>query len=79
VHEPADPRRAAARRGGQFPEGEIARFIDGRFTISAHGSRDTPPGGAFRGFDPGIRDRRGGLAQAIPSLIEYLKSSQRKH
>jgi mono/diheme cytochrome c family protein len=32
----------AARRGGRFPEGEVARIIDGLSPLAAHGTRYMP-------------------------------------
>lgn len=75
---PADLTRIAARRGGVFPDAEIARTIDGRFELSAHGTREMPVWGQRFGADvpdPGVGESiaRGHIA----SLIEYLKSLQR--
>ena len=39
---PADLTRISARRGGKFPFGEMAKFIDGRTRIGAHGTREMP-------------------------------------
>jgi mono/diheme cytochrome c family protein len=74
---PADLTRIAARREREFPEGEIARIIDGRFDLPAHGTRDMPIWGArladeIPGFATGDEVARGRIA----SLIEYLKSLQ---
>ena len=68
--------RGAPRRG-QFPTSEIALFIDGRFEIPAHGSREMPVWGQRFGADvpdPGLGESiaRGNIA----SLVEYLKSIQ---
>ena len=76
---PADLTRIAARRGGSFPAGEIARFIDGRFALSAHGSREMPVWGERFGemipeSDIAEEITRGKIA----TLVEYLKSIQRK-
>lgn len=74
---PADLRRIAARRGGSFPDAEIARIIDGRFDIDAHGSREMPVwGNAFGADIP-----EGEVAESVTRgrlavLIEYLKSIQ---
>lgn len=78
VKRPADLTAIAARRGGAFPDGEIARFIDGRFELPAHGSREMPVWGQHFGAevpDPGVGESiaRGNIA----SLVEYLKSIQR--
>jgi mono/diheme cytochrome c family protein len=75
---PADLTAIAARRGGAFPAAEIARFIDGRFELPAHGSREMPVWGERFGEevpDPEIKDSiaRGNIA----CLVEYLKSIQR--
>jgi cytochrome c553 len=74
---PADLRRIAARRGGTFSDAEIARKIDGRFDIQAHGSREMPIWGGV--FSSDIPD--GDTAESITRgklavLIEYLKSIQ---
>jgi mono/diheme cytochrome c family protein len=78
VAKPADLTRIAARRGGSFPTAEIGRFIDGRFEIVAHGSREMPVWGqrfAESFPEPGVGEEvaRGNIA----SLVEYLKSIQR--
>jgi hypothetical protein len=39
---PPDLTRIAQRRGGNFPDAEIAAQIDGRTVVPAHGSRDMP-------------------------------------
>jgi len=74
---PADLTRIAARRGGVFPESSIARRIDGRFDLPAHGTREMPIWGTclgdeIPGFATGDEVARGRIA----SLVEYLKSLQ---
>jgi mono/diheme cytochrome c family protein len=74
---PADLTRIAAREGGVFPESAIAKKIDGRFDLPAHGSREMPIWGArlgdeIPGFATGDEVARGRVA----SLVEYLKSLQ---
>jgi mono/diheme cytochrome c family protein len=74
---PADLTRIAARRDGKFPDGEVAKFIDGRFDMSAHGSRDMPVWGdrlSENVPDAGVGESmtRGKIAV----LVEYLKSIQ---
>ena len=76
---PADLTKIAARRDGVFPEADIARWIDGRFDVVAHGSREMPVWG--RKFadhiaegvstDEVVRGR-------VLTLVEYLKSIQKK-
>jgi len=74
---PADLTRIAARRDGEFPRGEIARIIDGRFSIDAHGTREMPVWGdrfGERVAEPGLSEEvsRGMIAV----LVEYLASIQ---
>ena len=74
---PPNLRLIASRRGGRFPEGEIGRFVDGRFDIAAHGSREMPVWGTrFAEFIPelGIGDE---IARGrIWSLVTYLRTIQ---
>ncbi|MCX5737997.1 MAG: c-type cytochrome [Proteobacteria bacterium] len=76
---PADLTRIAARRGGQFPDADISRWIDGRFDAPAHGTREMPVWG--RQFQDAVGNRtdpdevvRGRLL----TLVEYLKTIQKK-
>jgi mono/diheme cytochrome c family protein len=74
---PADLRRIARRRGGTFPEAEIAAYIDGRTFIRAHGSREMPVWGErfaeqVGGGSVGEEVVRGHLLL----LVDYLKSLQ---
>lgn len=74
---PADLTRIAARRGGEFPEGEIARFIDGRFEVTAHGTREMPIwGSAFGAEIPESSIAEEIVRGKIAMLVEYLKSIQ---
>lgn len=75
--QPADLTRIAVRRGGSFPDGEIARKVDGRFALQAHGTREMPIWGKALGDD--IPDS--GIAEEVARgkilmLVEYLKSIQ---
>ena len=75
---PADLTRIAARRGGSFPEGEIARFIDGRFAVQAHGTREMPIWGQRLGEqipEAGVSEEV--VRGQISVVVEYLKSIQR--
>jgi hypothetical protein len=74
---PADLTRISARRGGRFPEGEIAQFIDGRFQLDAHGTREMPVWGEV--FSRDIPDAGSGESIArgqILVILEFLKSIQ---
>lgn len=78
---PADLTRIAARNGGTFPESDIARRIDGRFDIVAHGTSEMPVWGrkfmdpmaksADENTDAMVRGR-------ILTIVEYLKTIQKK-
>lgn len=75
---PADLTRIAARRGGEFPDAEIARFIDGRFAPTAHGTREMPIWG--RRFGEGIPESSVSeeiVRGRVLILVEYLKTLQR--
>ena len=74
---PADLTRIAARRGGSFPDGEIAKRIDGRFDASEHGARAMPVWG--RHFAENVPEAGVGESLArgkIAVLVEYLKAIQ---
>lgn len=73
----ADLTHIAARRGGEFPFGEIARFIDGRLPLQAHRSREMPVWGVEMNpelADPDIREEatRGN----VWALVFYLRTIQ---
>jgi hypothetical protein len=74
---PADLTRIAQRRGGHFPDADIAAQIDGRAMVAAHGSREMPVWGQrfgekFGGEAIGEEAVRGHLLV----LITYLKAIQ---
>ena len=74
---PADLTRIAARRGGRFPDDEVAAVIDGRSDVVAHGTRDMPIWGERFGDDATDPDEREPLTQGrVALLIAYLKSIQ---
>jgi hypothetical protein len=75
---PADLTRIAERRGGAFPTAEVARFIDGRFFPTAHGSREMPIWGErFGAWIPESSLSEEITRGRIVTLVEYLKSIQR--
>jgi len=74
---PADLTAIAKRREGEFPTGKIAQFIDGRFALPAHGSREMPVWGERFGSDVPDSDLGESISRGnIASLVEYLKSIQ---
>jgi mono/diheme cytochrome c family protein len=75
---PADLTRIAVRRGGVFPEGEMARFIDGRFDLPVHGTREMPIWGRRFGADiPEAELSEEVVRGNVAILVEYLKTLQR--
>jgi mono/diheme cytochrome c family protein len=74
---PADLTRIAARRGGDFPSGEVAEKIDGRFEVTAHGTREMPVWGVHLAT-PIAEDASGAeVARGrIDLLVEYLHAIQ---
>jgi len=74
---PADLTQIAARRGGRFSRGEIAQFVDGRFSVSAHGSREMPVWGEVFTREIPEADVAESIARGkVLVLVEYLKSIQ---
>lgn len=74
---PADLTHIAARRGGRFPDAEIAQFVDGRFTLAAHGSREMPVWGEVFTREIPESDVAESIARGkVLVLVEYLKSIQ---
>lgn len=74
---PADLRQIARRRGGSFPQGEVARHIDGRETTAAHGTREMPVwGDTLASAVPDEPERERRIARAIEMLVAYLEKIQ---
>jgi mono/diheme cytochrome c family protein len=75
---PADLTQIAARRGGSFPKGEIARFVDGRFAVTAHGTREMPVWGERLGEQIPEADVSEEVVRGqIGVVVEYLQTIQR--
>ncbi len=73
---PADLRLLSRRYGDPLPVDEIARFIDGRADIAAHGPRDMPVWGDqvwqySHGKGPSSQ-----VTSAVADLVAYLESIQ---
>jgi mono/diheme cytochrome c family protein len=71
---PANLRRLAERFGNPLPEDQVARYIDGRAEVKAHGLRDMPVWGARFHYESGADERR--VRQWIGDLLAYLQSIQ---
>ena len=70
---PANLRRLSERFGNPLPEDQIARFIDGRAEVEAHGPRDMPVWSAR--FYAETQDANAVKAR-IAELVAYLQSIQ---
>ena len=71
---PANLRRLSERLGNPLPEDQIARFIDGRVDIRAHGPRDMPVWGNRFYEESGGNERQ--AQKRIAELAAYLQSIQ---
>ena len=70
---PANLRRLSERFGNPLPENQVARFIDGRVEVKAHGPRDMPVWGA-RFFAETHNEST--VRARIAKLVAYLQSIQ---
>ena len=72
-----DLTRIAVRKGGSFPEEEIARIIDGLSPLAAHGTRNMPVWG-YEFYDPRLEDRKAEtqVNERVDRLVAHLASIQ---
>lgn len=74
---PLDLTKIAARRDGEFPEAQIAEFIDGRRWVSAHGPREMPVWGErFGEGTPGSVHHETAALGRILLVVEFLRTIQ---
>lgn len=72
-----DLTRVAARRGGRFPEDEVARIIDGLSPLAAHGTRHMPVWGyEFYSPDQDDETAQRQAAERVDRLTQFLGSIQ---
>jgi mono/diheme cytochrome c family protein len=72
-----DLTRIAARRGGRFPEDEVARIIDGLSPLAAHGTRHMPVWGyEFFGPDADDETAQRQATERVKRLTRFLGSMQ---
>ena len=72
-----DLTRIAARRGGRFPEDEVARIIDGLSPLAAHGTRHMPVWGyEFYASDADDETARRQADERVEQLTRFLGSIQ---
>jgi len=69
----------AHRHGGEFPEEEVRRTIDGRWDRPVHGPRDMPVWGWQLYASANLNDtaERARVDALIGRLVDYLRSIQR--
>jgi len=73
-----DLTRIAQRRGGEFPELEIFRIIDGQSEMASHGARHMPVWGyEFFGDDEDDEVAHRRATDKVDRLVAYLRSIQR--
>ncbi len=70
---PANLRLLYQRYGNPLPEDQIAKFIDGRAAVKAHGPRDMPVWGEHLYAETGTREQ---VNKMIDQLVAYLQSIQ---
>ena len=74
---PPDLRYLGERYGLPLPTGTIARFIDGRQDVAAHGPRDMPVWGRrFYEVWAAKKSGKGDLQTQIRDIVQYLNAIQ---
>jgi mono/diheme cytochrome c family protein len=71
----SDLTRLAHRDGGEFPEQDVLRTIDGRWDRRAHGARDMPVWG-WQLYSSNDASERARVDAMLGRLVEYLRSVQ---
>ena len=72
-----DLRRLGERYGTPLPAAQIARFIDGRDYVAAHGSREMPVWGErFEDIWTAKDSSQGDMHQRVMKIIAYLQTIQ---
>jgi len=74
---PANLRLLSERYGNPLPEDQIARFIDGRADVKAHGPRDMPVWGEKVWQNPEGQGSQSQVKERIAKLVAYLQSIQK--
>ena len=72
----ADLRHLYERYGDPLPEDQIARFMDGRADIKAHGPRDMPVWGEEMWKYPEGQGNPKQVSDSVGEIIRYLQSIQ---
>lgn len=72
----ADLRLLSRRYGNPLPEDQIARFMDGRADVKAHGPRDMPVWGWEMWQNPDGSGNPNQVSDSVVQIIHYLQSIQ---
>ena len=72
----ADLRLLAQRYGNPLPDDRIARFMDGRADVKAHGSRDMPVWGEEMWQNREGQGNPNAVSEPVAKIIHYLQSIQ---
>ncbi len=73
---PADLRLLSRKYGNPLPEDQIARFMDGRADVKAHGPRDMPVWGEEMWQYPEGSGNPNQVSDSVGRIIHYLQSIQ---
>jgi mono/diheme cytochrome c family protein len=73
---PADLRLLSRRYGNPLPEDQIARFMDGRADVKAHGPRDMPVWGWEMWQNPDGSGNQNQVSDSVAHIVHYLQSIQ---
>ena len=74
---PTNLRLLSERYGNPLPADQIARFIDGRADVKAHGPRDMPIWGEKVWQNPEGQGSQSQVSERIAKLVAYLQSIQK--
>ena len=74
--QPTDLRLLSKRYGKPLPEAQIARFMDGRADVKAHGPRDMPVWGEEIWQYPEGTGNPNQVSDSVAQIIHYLNSIQ---
>ena len=73
---PADLRQLSKKYGNPLRENEIARFMDGRAQVAAHGPREMPVWGEEMWQSPEKAGSPRPVSDSVADIVRYLQSIQ---